>query len=322
MTYSKIPKVPFEKRIKDNIKNYSLKNLYELDFLKEYLKCLARAANAEVLLTDRHGEKAVAAGNFAGNFAGFTPDVVGEPGLKIRVQNRTIGHLYVRQSEAAAQESGFSRELWEKTAELLSRLGEEAYRHNEYAAYLDELEEPVFAGRRRIQRGEREDALTGVFNRSYFESRMQVIDRSEVAPVAIINANINDWKFVNDHFGDEESDRLIQLVASFLKEEAKPDYIIGRTDGDVFHIIIPMPEEGEAEGYCARVEEACAAFEDERLAPSVAFGHVYKTNVEETLSDKMSDAEYEMFDRKYEMKHAPGYLERLQKGLQKASITT
>ena len=49
---------------------------------------------------------------------------------------------------------------------------------------------------------------------------MSVIDRSGIVPVAVMNININDWKFVNDHFGDEESDRLIRTVAGFLKEEA------------------------------------------------------------------------------------------------------
>lgn len=306
MTYAKIP---FEKRIKENIKNYSLKNLYDMDLLQEYLKCLARTVGAELLLTDRHGEKAVA----IGNFAGFSPDVVEEPGRKLRVANRTIGHIYIKQEEG--KESKLSTELFDRTTELLARLGEETYRHIEYAAYLDELEARTGSERRRIQRGEREDALTGVWNKPYFESRMQVIDRSEVAPVAIINANINDWKFINDHFGDEESDRLIQLIASFLKEEAQPDYMIGRTDGDVFYIIIPMPKDGEVEEYCGRVETKCNAFEDAVLAPSVAFGHVYKTNVEERLADKMSDAEYEMFDRKLEMKNAPGYAERLHKGI-------
>jgi hypothetical protein len=51
------------------------------------------------------------------------------------------------------------------------------------------------------------------------------------------------------------------------------------------------------------------------LAPSVAIGNVLKENVEETLTDKLADAEYEMFEDKFEIKNAPGYRERLEKGL-------
>ena len=54
-----------------------------------------------------------------------------------------------------------------------------------------------------------------MLNSTYFDNKMQIIDRSQAVPVAVICANINDWKYVNDNFGDEESDRLIQVVAGF-----------------------------------------------------------------------------------------------------------
>ena len=142
------------------------------------------------------------------------------------------------------------------------------------------------------------------------------MDHSEVVPVAVINVNINDWKFVYDNFGVEKSDSLIQLIASILVKEAEGEYIIGRIDGDVFLVLIPMAEEGEAEDYCRRIQAACMAYdEDKVLAPSVAVGIVYKTNVEEHLEDKVSDAEYEMFNNKLEIKNTPGYKERLHRGL-------
>lgn len=299
--------VPLEKRIRENIKNYRLENLYDMEVFLEFFKSLSRVLGAEILVTDRHGEKAVS----FGNFAGFTPDVVGDPGRKIRVMNRTVGHIYVK-----GEFSGEAVKLLDQTTALLSAYGEQAYRHREYAAYMDEIEQRL-GEEEAVSAKEREDVLTGVFNRTYFERQLKIMDRSEVAPVALVNFNINDWKFVNDHFGDEESDRLIRTVADFIKKESKPDYAVGRTDGDVFYVAIPMPEEGEADGFCRRVLDRCLAFEDERLAPSAAYGIAYKMNVEVRLADIMSDAEYEMFDRKFEMKNAPGYRERLERGIGK-----
>ena len=87
--------------------------------------------------------------------------------------------------------------------------------------------------------------------------------------------------------------------------------------GPLFNIIIPMPEEQEAEDYVARLRNAFAEYEDEVLVPSVAFGIVYKTNVEESLADKISDAEYEMFNDKLEIKNAPDYRDKLTKGIRK-----
>ncbi|MBP3477697.1 MAG: GGDEF domain-containing protein [Lachnospiraceae bacterium] len=303
--------VPFEKRIKENIRNYALDNLYHIDTLTEYCKALCEVADLEILLTERHGEKVIS----VGSFAGFTPDVVGEPGRKVRVYGRTIAHLYAKTDKVPEQKLPAVEMLLDELTATLSHWGEEAYLHTESSIYLDELEEKMGVQHVQTARGEKEDALTGVYHKLYFEERMKVIDRAEVVPVAVINVNINDWKFVNDHFGDEESDRLIKTIADILKQEAKPDYVIGRVDGDVFITLIPMAEDGEAEEYCDKVQKACLYYEDPILAPSVACGVVYKTNVEELLADKLPDAEYEMFNHKFEVKNAPGYRERLEHGV-------
>lgn len=303
--------VPFEKRIKENVKNYALDNLYHIDTLTEYCKALCEVADLEILLTERHGEKVVS----VGNFAGFTPDVVAQPGRKVRVYGRTIAHLYVKTDKVPEKKMQSVEKLLDELTATLSHWGEEAYLHTESSIYLDELEEEMGVQHVQTARGEKEDALTGVYHKLYFEERMKVIDRAEVVPVAIINVNINDWKFVNDHFGEEESDRLIKTIADIMKQEAKPDYVIGRVDGDVFITLIPMAEDGEAEEYCDKVQKACLNYEDPLLAPSVACGVVYKTNVEELLKDKLPDAEYEMFNNKFEVKNAPGYRERLEHGL-------
>lgn len=299
----------FDKRIKENIKNYSIENLYPIGALSEYFKSIACVTNAEILLTDRHGEKIIS----YGDFQNFKPDVATEPGVSIRICDRTIGHLYVRKEKVLAEQLPMVESMLETSIGLLARMGEQTYLYTESSIYIDELEETAHQETKRTTYSEKEDPLTGVYNKTYFEKRMEIIDRSEVVPVAIVNININDWKYANDHFGDEQSDRLIQIIAGIVKEEAKPDYVIGRVDGDVFVALIPMAEDGEAEDYMRRVQEKCNTYEDTCLAPSVACGMVYKTNVEETIVEKLSDAEYEMLENKFQIKNAPGYRERLEK---------
>ena len=303
--------VPFDKRIKENIKNYALSNLYDTQMLKDYLENLARLLEINILLTDRHGEKEIVIGD---GFLGFSPDVVENPGRKLRIQNRTVGHLYIKELQPG-KNTCLMNTMVDGTLDILAKLGEEVYLHREGNIYREELEGKLEEKKRMSSQQEKEDVLTGVYNKNYFESRMNVIDRSEIIPVAVVNININDWKFVNDHFGDEESDRLIRLTANIIKEESKPDFVVGRIDGDVFGVLIPLVADGEAEEFASRVQDRCFAYEDPVLAPSVAVGVVYKTNVEETLEERMSDAEYEMFNNKFEIKNAPGYRERLTKGI-------
>lgn len=299
--------VSLEKRIKENIKNYSLEQLFNMETLSAYLEEISAISGLDFLLVDRHGEKEVC----IGDFSGFYPDVVNAPGQKIRVSDRTIGHLYTKQEEPEGDVQ--KQQLVKVITRQLTEQARSAYESMETALYADELEQRLEKEHYQVKHGEKKDPLTGVLNSTYFENRVQVIDRSAVVPVAVICANINDWKYVNDKYGDEESDRLIRTVARIVRREARDEYVIGRCGGDFFHILIPLVEEGEAEDYCRRIQQACDAYEDARIAPSLACGYVFKTNVEQTIPGLISDAEYEMFHNKLEMKNAPGYRERLEK---------
>lgn len=301
--------IPFEKRIKDNIKNYAPDKLFPVENLTEYFKAFTKACGVEILLTDRHGERLIS----TGDFSNFNGDVVANPGRKVRVCDRTVGHLYCRFDDVEDSGKVIFDLMLDQLVALLERLGEQTYLFTESSLYIDELEDKEKTQQQIRIHSEKLDPLTGVFNKLYFEKRMGIIDRAEIIPVGAVNININDWKYVNDHFGDEESDRLIRLVANIIRTESKAEYVVGRVDGDVFVTLIPMAEDNEAEEFARRVQAACLASEDAILSPSVACGVIYKSNVEQHLEDLLSDAEYEMFRNKLEIKNAPGYRERLEK---------
>jgi len=290
----------FDYRLAENIKNYTIDSLYDKQALITLLSDLAKNLDIELMLTDRHGKPVCV----TGGFTDITVNVETDPGIKIRVCNRTIGHLYVTGPDS-------ENSLVSDIVSAIVLLGEQSYRFKESSLYIDELEGMVKKADERRHHSEKSDPLTGVMNKAYFNKRSAIIDRSDVVPVAVINANINDWKRANDAFGDEGSDRLIRLIAEVLKREAKPEYVIGRIDGDVFAILIPIPEDGEAEDYISRIQKGCDNIEDPELAPSIAVGLVYKTNVEETVDSLLSDAEYLMFENKLEIKNSEEYQKRL-----------
>lgn len=300
-----------DQKIKENIKNYNLNNLLLPEELQVKLDNLSALTGAGFYVTDRHGAKFIS----SGGFDEYEADVVNKPGEKIRVVDRTVGHIYVNYENVSEEKRDLVEQAVKQEAFWFSAYVEELYLHREYALHSDILEERLESETYYIKDVEKEDPLTGVYNLAYFTNRMRVIDRSEIVPVALIQANINDSTFVKKHFGEEECDRLISTVATFLKEEAKTEYTIGRWENDVFIIVITVPEEGEAQEYCKRVQKRCLDFEDEVLAPSVAFGIVNKQNVEESLGELISDAEYSMFENKLDMKQKSGYEERLKKGL-------
>ncbi len=292
-----------EVRLNSHIKDYDFHRLYEKDKVCSMAEALCDALALEMLLTDRKGNVVYEKG-----IPWEYPDVDKEPGMKIRVYDRTIAHLYVEYDKCIVP-ADKAEALVNAFGRMLEELGKESYFRKEAALFIDEYQKSATI------HSDKEDALTGVMNQSYFEHRMEIVERSEIVPVAAIVVNINDWKFANDHFGDEESDRLIATIADFLKECGKPEYIIGRVDGDVFNVIIPMPEENEAEEYYKAVQKACDTFEDAHLTPSVACGVAYKTNVEEKLVNVFSEAEDEMLQNKIFIKNSEEYCNRLKKVL-------
>ena len=67
--------ISLEKRLKDNIKDYSLSSLLDTVRMGDQLELLHKLSGVEILVTDRHGEKMIS----YGNFVGFKPDVVNDP---------------------------------------------------------------------------------------------------------------------------------------------------------------------------------------------------------------------------------------------------
>lgn len=308
-------KIAFAQRLEQNSKNYFPKDLFDLEAAETVLMQLHESFGLDTLMTDRHGTILMT----KGDFGGFQPDVVGKPGNKIRVKGRTVCHIYARYDNVSEENEDAAKKLLNAYIRTLEGYSEKSYVASEQAVYIDELEQQVEKDAYQAKYSEQNDPLTGVLNRNYFISRMKELAEREVVPTAAICVNINDWKFADNHFGEEESDRLIEIVAGILKKKAEEsgldNAVIGRVEGDVFHVLLPLADEDEAKDYCRKIQQACDSFEDDKLAPSIAVGCVMKTNVEENFKNILSDAEYAMLENKFEIKNTPEYRKRLEKGL-------
>lgn len=85
------------------------------------------------------------------------------------------------------------------------------------------------------------DALTGLFNRRYFERRL----REECAhakrhkrPFAIVLVDLDHFKLVNDTYGHEDGDRVLCHVAGLLGESLREDDVACRYGGEEFVLLL------------------------------------------------------------------------------------
>jgi diguanylate cyclase (GGDEF)-like protein/PAS domain S-box-containing protein len=85
------------------------------------------------------------------------------------------------------------------------------------------------------------DRLTGLPNRVLFHDRLtQAIARCrrrQSKPLAVIVADLDAFKGVNDHHGHEAGDTLLALVGARLREAVRPSDTVARLGGDEFVIL-------------------------------------------------------------------------------------
>lgn len=86
------------------------------------------------------------------------------------------------------------------------------------------------------------DPLTGLYNRRYLE---ETIDRELTRarrvgqPVSVIMADIDHFKKINDFYGHEAGDYVLQITARTLQRTVRSEDIVCRYGGEEFTVIMP-----------------------------------------------------------------------------------
>ncbi len=106
------------------------------------------------------------------------------------------------------------------------------------------------------------DALTMVYNRNGFlQQEREVLHRYIGRPVAVLMADLDHLKQINDTYGHAQGDHAITLTSNALAEVLgcyKP--VIGRTGGDEFSAIFPVADDFDAQECVERIHQYCDDF--------------------------------------------------------------
>lgn len=99
------------------------------------------------------------------------------------------------------------------------------------------------------------DILTGLFNRRFFETRLQEMEQENVYPLSLVVADVDGLKQVNDQFGHTVGDRLLKRMASVFKNAVRGGDIVARLGGDEFVILLPNTDEQAAQKVLDRLHD-------------------------------------------------------------------
>ncbi len=102
----------------------------------------------------------------------------------------------------------------------------------------------------------RRDSLTGVYNRAYLDHFLgREFDNStrHKWPLSVAFADLDNFKNINDSFGHQAGDRILQATARILRGNTRETDLIARYGGEEFVVVLPATDAQTARSICERI---------------------------------------------------------------------
>lgn len=144
------------------------------------------------------------------------------------------------------------------------------------------------------------DALTNLYNRAYFEEELERYNFPRHYPLSVIMIDIDGLKVVNDTFGHNQGDRLLQHFASLLNSISRKGDVVARLGGDEFVILLPSTTAEQAHDFHERIKKTCE--EDNikpiYLRPNIALGCVTQKGEYQNTETLLKEVDKRMYQDK------------------------
>ncbi len=143
------------------------------------------------------------------------------------------------------------------------------------------------------------DMLTSLKNRNYLNAKMQEWEDSKIFPQAIVMADLNNVKYVNENYGHEEGDQLIVKAAGVLVNTQLENSEIMRTDGNEFLIYLVGYNDKQINTY---VKKLIKEFKNLPHEFGAGVGYSMIEDDIKTIDDAINEATLEMITNKEDFK--------------------
>jgi diguanylate cyclase (GGDEF)-like protein/PAS domain S-box-containing protein len=142
------------------------------------------------------------------------------------------------------------------------------------------------------------DAMTGLYNRTFFEEEKKRLDTNRQLPLSVIMGDLNGLKLINDAFGHNEGDKIIKEAAEILKRACRSDDIVARWGGDEFVVLLPKTSASGSEEILERIKKECEKTISQKIPLSLSLGTATKEEISQPIDLIITDSESNMYKNK------------------------
>ncbi len=180
---------------------------------------------------------------------------------KIQQAVRGTADLFETDPSRLGSPTDLMAEAMEQLSSLASSLNEGQAEASVRSRLLDENGQLKQRIQDLVHRGSL-DALTGVFNRGYFDEQFSLISAAAVAdqqPLGLLFIDADHFKKINDEYGHPAGDAVLKRLATILSGCVRERDIVARYGGEEFVILLSKPCLAGLESLAERVRSAVEA---------------------------------------------------------------
>lgn len=157
--------------------------------------------------------------------------------------------------------------------------------------------------RRQLETHALTDQLTGIGNRRAFDQYVGSLQERTDFPIAIISADCDDLKQVNDTYGHLVGDEYIRMAALAILTALPDSATVFRTGGDEFVAMVPDHTASEAEQLLEAIRKRAALFHLAHGSVQISLGVSMLTSPTDVFEEALDRADQNMYANKSAHKH-------------------
>jgi diguanylate cyclase (GGDEF)-like protein/PAS domain S-box-containing protein len=150
------------------------------------------------------------------------------------------------------------------------------------------------------------DALTGIYNREFFEQLMEKYNEHEEIPAAIILCDLDGLKCLNDNHGHKTGDFLIKETAYLLDCFFTENAYVSRIGGDEFAVILLKKEKEQVELLVEKLSEEISRYNESshEVKINISIGFAFSETSLGVMESLFVEADNHMYQHKRTKKGA------------------